>query len=62
MREAVPDMPLLLGSGVDPSQAPLVRRWADGAIVGTWLKRDGRVDRAVDAERVRALAEALSSD
>ena len=27
-----------------------------GAIVGTWLKRDGRLDAPVDVERVRAVA------
>ncbi|MCA9560056.1 MAG: BtpA/SgcQ family protein [Myxococcales bacterium] len=53
VRAAVPGVPVLVGSGttvetVDPAGA-------DGFIVGTALKRDGRVD----AERVRAMARAL---
>ena len=31
---------------------------ADGAIVGTWIKRDGRTANPVDADRVAALAQA----
>jgi hypothetical protein len=50
---------LLLGSGVTPETAPALAPLADGAIVGTWLKRDGRVANPVDPERVRALAYVL---
>ena len=46
---------LLLGSGVTDDNAAQLVGPADGAIVGTWLKRDGRVDQPVDVERVRRL-------
>lgn len=52
LRETV-DAPLLLGSGLTAENAPQFRD-ADGAIVGTSLKTDGRVDRA----RVEALVRA----
>mgnify|MGYP000262272053 CR=1 FL=1 len=55
VREAVPSAPVLVGSGVTPENAALLMRWADGAIVGTYLKREGRVD----PERVRRVAEAV---
>jgi membrane complex biogenesis BtpA family protein len=51
--------PVVLGSGVTPERAPALAPFADAAIVGTWIKRDGDVRNAVDAARVRALASAL---
>jgi predicted TIM-barrel enzyme len=47
-----------LGSGVTPERLPDLRRHADGAIVGTWLHRDGRIDQPIDPERVKALVSA----
>jgi uncharacterized protein len=44
VRGAVPDARLLAGSGVTPELAATLRDRVDGAIVGTWAKRDGRVD------------------
>ena len=34
----------------------------DGAIVGTWVKRDGRTTAPVDPERVAALVRAARTD
>jgi membrane complex biogenesis BtpA family protein len=51
--------PVLIGSGMNPGRADILARYADGAIVGTWLKRDGIVSAPIDAARVRRLAEAL---
>jgi len=48
--------PLLVGSGLDPSNARALLAHARGAIVGTALKRGGRVGAPVDEGRVRALA------
>jgi len=50
--------PVWLGSGVTPERLPDLRRHAEGAIVGTWLHRDGRIDQPIDPERVRALVTA----
>lgn len=55
VRSAVPDAKLLVGSGVTPDLGPELRTRVDGAIVGTWVKRDGRVD----AGRVGRLRRAL---
>jgi uncharacterized protein len=52
VRAATPDTPLLIGSGMQDSTADLLAL-ADGAIVGTWAKRDGVVTNPVDVERVR---------
>ncbi len=56
VRESVPSAPLLVGSGFDEESARELLAVADGAIVGTWLKRDGRADAPVDRERVARLA------
>jgi hypothetical protein len=58
VREAVPEAPVLVASGVTDRTVARAVREAHGALVGTWLKRDGQVDAPVDRERVRALVEA----
>jgi hypothetical protein len=58
VRSAVPDTPLLVGSGVTPETAAELLSIADALIVGTALKRDGRVPNAVDPHRVRRLVDA----
>ena len=52
-RQAVPDRPVLVGSGVNEKT---VARWleeADGVIVGSAVKDGGRAGNAVDPERAR---------
>ncbi|GAB4328994.1 MAG: BtpA/SgcQ family protein [Promethearchaeota archaeon] len=50
-------VPVVVGSGVDEFNVERLAGLADGAIVGTWLKKEGRVDRPVDPERVARLVE-----
>lgn len=59
VRQAVPDRLLLVGSGVDLDNAHQLLEYANGAIVGTSLKRDGIVSNPLDPERVRRMAEAI---
>ncbi len=58
VRSAVRDVPLLAGSGVTPDTVADLLSVADGAIVGTFLKRDGRLGNPVDPDRVKRLVEA----
>lgn len=53
LRESLQDVPLVVGSGITPENARAYAA-ADGAIVGTALKRDGRVDRDQVARVVEA--------
>ncbi len=53
-------LPVLIGSGVRIDNVATYRE-ADGFIVGTVLKEDGRVDAPVDVERVKAMADAIAS-
>src|SRR6266478_6338425 len=59
VRSAVPDVPILVGSGVTPETAPELLSLADALIVGTSLKRDGDVSGPVDPARVRRLVDAV---
>ena len=54
-REAVPDRPILIGSGLDESNLTTLLPLSDGAILGTALKVGGVTEAPVDAERVRRL-------
>ncbi|HSF04460.1 MAG TPA: BtpA/SgcQ family protein [Methylomirabilota bacterium] len=58
VRSAVPTTPLLVGSGVTADSVAELFSLADGAIVGTSVKRDGDVRNPVDVERVRRLVAA----
>jgi membrane complex biogenesis BtpA family protein len=57
LRNAI-DAPLLIGSGLTEGNARDFAE-ADGAIAGTSVKRDGRVDAPVDPRRVEALVSAF---
>ena len=46
--------PILIGSGLNVKNIELLG-YADGAIVGTYFKENGKIDQPVDRERVRAL-------
>jgi uncharacterized protein len=58
VRAAVPDRPIVVGSGATPDSIAGLLGVADGVIVGTWVKRDGRTANPVDPARAAALARA----
>jgi membrane complex biogenesis BtpA family protein len=62
VRAAVPDRPILVGSGVGPDTVGELLRVADGAIVGTSVKQGGRTTAAVDPERVARIARAARAE
>jgi len=59
-KAAAGPVPVFVGSGLTPACAPICLQHADGAIVGTWFKRDGVTTNPVDPQRVRALLRALA--
>jgi membrane complex biogenesis BtpA family protein len=59
VRTACPKAKLLLGSGVTLANVRDYLRLADGVIVGSSLKRDGKLANPVDAKRVAALVKAM---
>ncbi len=48
-------LPVLIGSGLDAQTAETLLHLADGAIVGSWLKREGAWWKPVDPSRVSEL-------
>jgi membrane complex biogenesis BtpA family protein len=59
VQDALPEVPIYVGSGATAESIPILMRWASGVIVGTAAKADGVVENPVAVERVRALAEAV---
>jgi len=60
VREACPDAPILLGSGVTVANVGQYLKYADGFIVGSSVKRGGELAKPVDPARVQALREAMA--
>jgi membrane complex biogenesis BtpA family protein len=61
VRATCPKAKILLGSGVTLQNIKNYLSLADGFIVGTSLKRKGRVSEPVDLKRVAALAKAIGN-
>ena len=59
VRRACPKAKLLLGSGVTAANVKSYLRFADGVIVGSSLKRGGKLANPVDPKRVAALVKAM---
>jgi membrane complex biogenesis BtpA family protein len=59
VRATCPRAKILLGSGASLENVNSFLRIADGAIVGSSLKRDGKLSNPVDAKRVAALVKAV---
>ena len=55
IKDAVGDVPVLVGSGVDEADLRELLARADGVIVGTSLKKDGILANPVDPDRVARL-------
>lgn len=55
---AATTLPVFVGSGAEPGQLAGLFAHADGVIVGSWIKRDGRWDRPVDGTRANQMARA----
>ena len=60
VRRACPSAKILVGSGVTVANVRDFLPLADGFIVGTALKRDGKISNPVDPKRVRALVSAIA--
>jgi uncharacterized protein len=60
LRAVLAETPLLLGSGLSEENASVFGE-ADGAIVGTSIKAEGRVDAAVDPARVERVVRSFKA-
>ena len=57
VKQAVPDRPVFVGSGVTPETIAETLTVADGVIIGMALKMDGRTEADLDASRVMRFAQ-----
>ena len=60
VRQACPGARILLGSGVTRDNAKEFLKYADGFIVGSSLKKDGKLHNPVDPKRVAALVREMN--
>lgn len=58
-KDVLPDVPVLVGSGLRTQNVAQLFQYADGAIVGSALKVDGRAENPVDEARVREMVGAV---
>ena len=61
VKSAAPDLPLLVGSGVNPENTPRMLEHADALIVGSAIKRDGQWSNPPDPARCEDLVAAVRS-
>lgn len=61
VRTAVPDAPLVVGSGATPETLPELAKLADHIIVGSALERDGRPGDELDERRLDRFMEAAEA-
>jgi hypothetical protein len=54
-------IPVLAGSGLTPQNAVELLPAIDGAIIGSYFKRDGKLENPVDADRVRKMMDSARS-
>jgi membrane complex biogenesis BtpA family protein len=59
VRAVLPDCPLLAGSGVDQNNLSKILNIADGAIIGTALKRQNILENPIDVKQVRDIKSAF---
>jgi len=59
--EKVSDRPVILGSGVNPSNIKNYIKHIDGVIIGSYIKRDGKAGNPLDENRARIFIETVKS-
>ncbi|HUO46103.1 MAG TPA: BtpA/SgcQ family protein [Acidimicrobiia bacterium] len=61
LRATVPGATILVGSGTRPDNLARLAEVTDGAIVGSWVKREGKAHNPVDSGRARELVTAAKA-
>ncbi|CAD5245072.1 BtpA/SgcQ family protein [Thermococcus camini] len=57
LAKKISPVPVVVGSGTSYDNLQELWKYADGFIVGTWIKHDGKVENEVSLERARKLVE-----
>lgn len=61
LRKTIPDAPLLIGSGVTPSNLGGWAAIANGAIVGSYIRQNGMAGQPIDPIRAHEIVEAAAA-
>lgn len=61
LAKRVSSIPVLVGSGVNPRNFRTLFKYADGFIVGTWVKENGKINNPVSLERAKILVRMKNS-
>ena len=61
LRDACPEIPFWIGSGLRDSNVAELAPLCEGAIVGSFLHREGALDAPLDLDRVRLISDALAN-
>jgi uncharacterized protein len=61
-KEAAGSTPIIIGSGADFSNISSLMQFADGVIVSSSLKRQGKIENSIDPIRVSQFVEAMRQD
>ncbi len=57
LAKKISPVPVIVGSGTSYDNLPELWEHADGFIIGTWIKREGKVENEVSLDRARKLVE-----
>ena len=49
------DVPVIVGSGTNYNNLKILWNYADGFIIGTWIKRDGKAHNEIDIDRAKKI-------
>ena len=61
-KAAAGSTPIIIGSGADSRNISSLMQFADGVIVSSSLKRQGRIENSIDPIRVSQFVEAMRQD
>jgi membrane complex biogenesis BtpA family protein len=59
VKQAVGDSPVIIGSGVNPDNVRTLLKYADGVILGTYVKVDGITENPIDYNRVKLIVDVV---
>lgn len=49
------DVPVIVGSGTNYNNLRILWSYADGFIIGTWIKKDGKANNEIDIDRAKKI-------
>ncbi len=57
LAKKISPVPVIVGSGTTYDNLPKLWKYADGFIVGTWIKKDGKTKNDIDLRKAKKLVD-----